>query len=582
MYLWILAAVAAYFIKGLCGFANTLVFTSILSFGVPNANISPIDLLLGYPTNLILTWKNRKRLVPKVYLPLAALVLALAMLLTLAACGGDNTDGNDAQSGGSTLVYGSGDYTRINPAMDEHGEINVLLFDGLTDHDGDGQVIPRLAERWDYDPDTLTYTFYLAQGVTWHDGQPFTAEDVKFTYEAIMDPDNGSENAPNYEDVTDITVIDDHTVSFTLSAVNTAFLEYMTMAILPQHLLEGEDMQTSDFFRAPVGTGPYKLESWDVGQSITLVKNPDYFAGAANIDTIVFKIVTDSNAKAMQLQTGELDLAQVTPKDAASFEGKAGYTVYDMTTSDYRGILYNFNNTYWQENADLIPAISCAIDRQAIVDAVLLGRGEVAYSPLQRNIYNDPDVERWDYDPARAEQLLTEAGCTKDSEGFWQRSGQRIGFTINASPDDQVRIDMAQAAAQQLRSIGLDVQAAIPAEGIDWGGQECCIIGWGSPFDADDHTYKVFGTDKGANYSGYSNAQVDEALTKARQTDDPAERAAAYAEFQQALAAAPAYTFFCYIDAIYVAADTIQGITPDTVLGHHGVGIFWNICDWTI
>lgn len=513
---------------------------------------------------------------------LAALVLALAMLLTLAACGGDNTDGNDVQSGGSTLVYGSGDYTRINPAMDEHGEINVLLFDGLTDHDGDGQVIPRLAERWDYDPDTLTYTFYLAQGVTWHDGQPFTAEDVKFTYEAIMDPDNGSENAPNYEDVTDITVIDDHTVSFTLSAVNTAFLEYMTMAILPQHLLEGEDMQTSDFFRAPVGTGPYKLESWDVGQSITLVKNSDYFAGAANIDTIVFKIVTDSNAKAMQLQTGELDLAQVTPKDAASFEGKAGYTVYDMTTSDYRGILYNFNNTYWQENGDLIPAISCAIDRQAIVDAVLLGRGEVAYSPLQRNIYNDPDVERWDYDPARAEQLLTEAGCTKDSEGFWQRNGQRIGFTINASPDDQVRIDMAQAAAQQLRSIGLDVQAAIPAEGIDWGGQECCIIGWGSPFDADDHTYKVFGTDKGANYSGYSNAQVDEALTKARQTDDPAERAAAYAEFQQALAAAPAYTFFCYIDAIYVAADNIQGITPDTVLGHHGVGIFWNICDWTV
>lgn len=184
------------------------------------------------------------------------------MLLTLAACGGDNTDGNDAQSGGSTLVYGSGDYTRINPAMDEHGEINVLLFDGLTDHDGDGQVIPRLAERWDYDPNTLTYTFYLAQGVTWHDGQPFTAEDVKFTYEAIMDPDNGSENAPNYEDVTDITIIDDHTVSFTLSAVNTAFLEYMTMAILPQHLLEGR------ICRPPISSGlrwAPGLISWRAG-----------------------------------------------------------------------------------------------------------------------------------------------------------------------------------------------------------------------------------------------------------------------------------------------------------------------------
>ena len=98
----------------------------------------------------------------------------------------------------------------------------------------------------------------------------------------------------------------------------------------------------------------------------------------------------------------------------------------------------------------------------------------------------------------------------------------------------------------------------------------------------DDHAYKVFGAGKGANYSGYPNAQVDEALTKARQTDDPNRRKAAYAEFQQALAAALAYTFFCDIDAIYVAADNIQGIIPDTVLGHHGVGTFWNICDWTI
>ena len=124
--------------------------------------------------------------------------------------------------------------------------------------------------------------------------------------------------------------------------------------------------------------------------------------------------------------------------------------------------------------------------------------------------------------------------------------------------------------------------ADVPAGGIDWAGQECCIIGWGSPFDADDHTYKVFGTDKGANYSGYSNALVDEYLTQARQTEDENERKEAYAKFQEALAETPAYTFFCYIDALYAAENTIQGIDEDTVLGHHGVGIFWNICDWTI
>ena len=116
----------------------------------------------------------------------------------------------------TTLVYGSGDYTRINPAMDEHGEINILIFNGLTAHDGDNQVVPGLAKSWEFDEDTCTYTFHLEENVKWHDGEPFTAEDVKFTIEAIMDPENESENAPNYEDVEEITVIDDYTIALRL------------------------------------------------------------------------------------------------------------------------------------------------------------------------------------------------------------------------------------------------------------------------------------------------------------------------------------------------------------------------------
>ena len=128
----------------------------------------------------------------------------------------------------------------------------------------------------------------------------------------------------------------------------------------------------------------------------------------------------------------------------------------------------------------------------------------------------------------------------------------------------------------------MDVKANVPAEGIDWGGQECCIIGWGSPFDADDHTYKVFGTDMGANYSGYSNADVDKYLALARQTDDESERAEYYKQFQIAMAEYPAYTFFCYINGMFVADSAIKGIDENTVLGHHGVGIFWNITEWSI
>ena len=507
-----------------------------------------------------------------------SLLLALVMVLSLAACG---SGGSAAGSSGTTLVYGSADYTRINPAMDEHGEINLLLFNGLTAHDGNDQIVPGLAETWDYDEQTYTYTFHLREGVKWHDGEPFTADDVKFTIEAIMDPENGSENAPNYEDVEEITIIDAQTVAFRLAEPNVAFLEYMTMGILPQHLLAGQDMQESDFFRSPVGTGPYKLESWDAGQSIVLVKNEDYYLGAPKIDRVIFKIVPDDNAQAVQLQSGELDLALLDPKNAQNFAGVDGYTCYDMTTADYRGILFNFANDYWTANRDIIPAICYAIDRQAIVDSVLLGEGMPAYGPLQRNIYNDESVEHYDYNPDKARAILEDAGCTLGADGYYTRGGEQLAFTISVMSGEQDRIDIAQAAAQQLREIGINCTVEIPAQ-MDWGGQMACLIGWGSPFDADDHTYKVFGTDKGANYSSYSNAAVDEALTKARQSDDPAVRKAYYADFQQALAADPAYAFICYIDANYVAKSNIKGIDTDTVLGHHGVGIFWNIQDWEI
>lgn len=519
----------------------------------------------------------------------------MAGLCALTACGGQDasqmeegrtdveqtvgrTDGGQEEP--VTLVYGSGDYTRINPALDEHGEINLLLFDGLTSHNGKNEVAPGLAKSWEFDETACTYTFHLEEGVVWHDGEPFTAEDVKFTIEAVMDPENASENAPNFEDVEEITVTDEHTVSFRLSAPNVAFLDYMTMAVLPEHLLAGEDMQTSDFFRAPVGTGPYKLESWDVGQAIVLTKNEDYFKGTPHIDQVIFKIVSDDNAKTLQMAAGELDLALLPPKAARSFADREGYVCYDMKTADYRGILFNFNNPFWQENRDIIPAVCHAIDRQAIIDAVLLGQGVPAYGPLQRNIYNKKDVERYEYSPEKAAEILEAAGCVRGEDGIYRRGGEPLSFVISVGAGDQVRVDMAQAAAQQIRAVGIDCAVEIPTK-VDWNSQMAYLIGWGSPFDADDHTYKVFGTGKGANYSGYSNAAVDRYLTQARSSDDPEVRAESYARFQEELAKDPAYAFICYIDANYVADASIRGITADTVMGHHGVGIFWNIAEWT-
>lgn len=504
---------------------------------------------------------------------------AIFMGLTLlTGCGVGDSSSLEANK--SQLVYGSKDYTRINPVIDEHGEINILLFNGLTAHDKENNIVPSLAKSWEVDDANNTYTFHLEENVKWHDGKPFTAEDVKFTIEAIMKPENESEIASNYEDIEEIKVVDDHTITFKLKEMNVAFTEYMSIGIVPKHLLEGEDMLSSDYFRFPIGTGPYKIKSWDQGQSIVLEKNSHYFKGEPNIENIVFKIVEDDNAKSLQLKSGELDLALVTPKDAKLFEDNENFTCYNANTSDYRGIMYNFNNDFWKENKGIIPAINYGIDRQAIIDTVLLGQGEVAYGPLQNNKFNNPDVEKFNYNPAKAKEIIEAEGWSEGKEGIYEKKGKNLEFTITCMEGDQVRVDIASIVAQQLKEIGVNVKIDIPAK-MDWNNFQTYLIGWGSPFDADDHTYKVFGTDKGSNYSGYSNQAVDKYLTLARQTDKEEERKDAYYNFQQELVNDPPYTFICYIDANYVANSKIKGISAETVLGHHGVGIFWNVEDWS-
>ena len=119
--------------------------------------------------------------------------------------------------------------------------------------------------------------------------------------------------------------------------------------------------------------------------------------------------------------------------------------------------------------------------------------------------------------PEKAEEILQSIGCEKKDDGYYYRNGEKLGFVICVGAGDQVRVDIAQAAAQQLKAIGIDVTVEVPAQ-VDWEGQMAYLIGWGSPFDADDHTYKVFGTGKGANYSSYSNEKVDQYLTEARQS----------------------------------------------------------------
>lgn len=509
-------------------------------------------------------------------------ILTAIVLLAAGIFVGCAKEGAPSVESGKTLIYGSGDYTGINPALYEHGEINSLLFIGLTAHDGADSIVPAAAERWEYDESAFSYTFHLREGLTFHDGEPLGAEDVKFTLEAIMDPVNGSEIASNYEEIKSILVIDDKTVEIKLSAPNFAILDYLTVGILPKHLLEGQEMTTASFNTNPIGAGPYKLTEWDMGQRIVLTKFDGYYQGAPKIGKIVFKIVPDSDARVMQLRSGELDLAQITPKTIKEFKSDEAYKVYVMNTADYRGIMYNMNSDFFKNHRELPNILDYGINKQAIVDSVLLGYGYVAYSPLQAGPYNNAKMGKYSsYDPEKAKRLLEEAGWSMGESGYYEKNGEELAFTINNGQSDQVRIDMSNICAQNLKEIGVNATVKINMQ-TDWAHQDAYLIGWGSPFDPDDHTYKVFGTDKGSNFSGYSNPNVDMLLTQARQKEEPEERLSLYLEFQEELAKDLPYTFLAYIDAIYVGKSQITGISEDTILGHHGVGIFWNIYEWDI
>lgn len=508
---------------------------------------------------------------------IGTMTLALILGFSCTACGaGSERDGN-------TLVYGSQNYTAINPALYEHGEINSLIFAGLTAHDEDNNVVPGLAEKWEHDENSHTWTFHLRKGLTFHDGEPLTSADVKFTLESILDEKNNSEIISNYQDITRIDCPDKWTVRIQLSKENVAFADYMTIGILPKHLLEDKDLATDEFNQNPVGAGPYKLTKWDEGQSITLEKFDGYYAGEPNIDKIIFKIVEDSDARLLQLKSGDIDMAQITPKQAKTLEkDSSDYNICRMDTADYRAVAYNFTgSTLFKKYPELSNILSYGIDRSSIIQSVLLGEGQSAYSPIQKNQFNDSSIEKFEYDPDKMEKLLQEDGWTQNKEGIYEKNGTPLKFTISAMADDQVRVDMAKMCAKQLSDHGMEVTAESRKE-LDWENQDACIIGWGSPFDADDHTYKIFTSNAGDNYTGYANSAVDSDLAAARSTTDEKARKKYYARFLADMTKNMPYTFIAYVNADYAVRKNISGITKETILGHHGVGIFWNVAVWKL
>ncbi|MTI71114.1 MAG: ABC transporter substrate-binding protein [Firmicutes bacterium] len=509
------------------------------------------------------------------------LLSILSIIIIIAFITGCNSN----KGSGKTLIYGSAtDYSRINPALDEHGEIHKIIFSGLTKHDENNKVIPDLAKSWNFNKEELSYTFILREDVKWHDGTQFNSEDVKYTIEAIKNPKNNSEISTNYKEITKVEIIDDYKVKIYLNKPFPPILDYLSVGMLPKHILENEDINDSSFNQNPIGTGPYKLNKWEMGQYIKLKANENYYENVANIDTLVFKVIEDEKVRALQLKSGDIDLTQIEPKDMEIFKNNESIKLYKEKTADYRGIMYNFKNPIF-ENANVRKALTYAIDKEKIVDEVLNGMGEVAKSPLQMGPYNNENIKTYSFNPKRAKELLDKSGWIVGSDNIREKNGEKLSFNIVCFEGDPVRINIANSACQYFKNINVDANVKIKPKGsVKWSEIDSFLIGWGSPFDPDDHTYKVFHStqaDEGVNLNSYSNDKVDNLLEKARTTLDNNKRKKYYNKFQEEFAEDPPYSLIAYIDAVYGANKNITGINS-RVLGHHGVGFLWNIEKWDI
>ena len=505
------------------------------------------------------------------------------VLLVLVACG--NKEINSSQSKENRLIYASeSEFSGLNPILEETN-VDALLFRGLMRFDASNIPVTDIARSLEISKDKLTYTFILNKGIKFHDGEPLTAEDVVFTIESILDDNNASYLKSDFTEVDSIKEVNDYEIEIKLKNPFTALVDKMTVPILPKHVFEDVDMRTAEFNSHPIGAGPYMFDKWDRGNSLMLNAYADFHGTKPTIDKVIFKFIEDSNARALQLKSGEVDIALLDPVQVEELEKEERLKIYNIGSADYRAILFNLDKDLWKDS-NVRRAFSYAIDREKIVKGILKGYGKEAYSPLQKHAFNNENVEKYEYNIEKAIELLDASGWKEQQDGFRYKNGEKLAFTITSPASDTVRVNMANYTAEGFKEIGADVSVSA----LDWSAitiedTDAFMVGWGSPYDADHHTHILFHTDQssltstGYNYGSYSNKNVDELLEKGRLATDPDERKEIYMQFQEELLKDPAFAFIAYEDAVFGINKKVNGVS-ERILGHHGSGFLWNVEEW--
>jgi peptide/nickel transport system substrate-binding protein len=492
------------------------------------------------------------------------------LFVALAACGGSSRD--DANGGAVARIAIINDPI-LNPVIaPDIGSVlvNKVLFPGLVRPDEQLQPSPDLALSWEASADGLSYTFRLRPGVTWHDGHPFTATDVKFTFDQILDLTSGSRLRSDFATIAAVDIVDSLTVRFRLAAPFAPLLTLLgyNAGILPEHLLRGKPLTDAIAFNRskPVGTGPFMVDRVTPGATISLVRNPSYYGPRPDLDRLVFRVVPDVNAQVAQLRSGELDLITIEPANLASVEGAPGITVAQVPVVQHWYVGFHAGNPLFASPV-VRRALGYAVDRGAIISGVLRGYGDppVGTIPIALREYFDSTAQPIPYAPDSARALLARAGWRLTPDGTLRNAaGAPFAFELLVDKGNPTREQAALAVQQNLQEVGISVSirtmefAALVRDRVLPGTFEAVLIWWTTPPDPDQ--YAFYGIDQDNNHVRWRNARADALLAAGRATLDPARRRAIYREFQRIEREDPPVLVLFYPREIQAMSKRLHGL----------------------
>lgn len=439
--------------------------------------------------------------------------------------------------------------------------INEAIFDPLLDMDAEGNPIPGIAEKWEISDDGLNYTFHLKKGVKFSDGTPVTADDIEFSYYVLLDPSydgpmdaismaiKGWEayNKGTATTVEGIKVIDPQTIKFTLDKPNAStiygFTSYsghiMSKAYYGKDYKKGNTDSIKALNRKPMGCGAYKLVSYKEGVEADLVANENYWKGAPKIKNLIYK-ATNEQTRIQMLTSGETDIDEVTvnTKNVQQLKDAGFLNIQMYPTNGYGYIGMNVALPQFSDKK-VRQALAYGLNRKQIVDTVYKGYADVCNEPQSKVSWAfNPDVNKYEFDTNKANQLLDEAGWKKGADGIREKDGKKFEIHFSASSPNPVNDAIIPIAKDNYAKLGINfipeqMEFNAVRKKVSEGKAEMFFMAWGLNADPDCTT--LFKTKGSQNKLNYSNPKVDELLDKGLQTTKLEDRKKIYQDLWKEL-----------------------------------------------